>query len=145
MRRASVSYSPGFRVLIGDDHSQAASMVIAPGDTEGGPENRHRGADQWLYVESGSGEAVINGHSYPIEAGALILMMTAVNELTLSALLWSSGNETIGVMVFALQYEGNSTAAAAVSAVSVALVLGMALALDRLAPHLPRGTLPWRG
>jgi mannose-6-phosphate isomerase-like protein (cupin superfamily) len=74
MRRASVSYSPGFRVLIGDDHSQAASMVIAPGDTEGGPENRHRGADQWLYVESGSGEAVINGHSYPIEAGALILI-----------------------------------------------------------------------
>lgn len=80
-----------------------------------------------------------------LSAGAMLAVMTALNELTLSALLWSSGNETIGVMVFALQYEGNSTAAAAVSAVSVALVLGMALALDRLAPHLPRGTLPWRG
>ncbi|AJE45778.1 ABC transporter permease [Celeribacter indicus] len=79
-----------------------------------------------------------------LSAGAMLAVMTAVNELTLSALLWSSGNETIGVMVFALQYEGNSTAAAAVSVASVALVLGIALALDRLAPHLPRGTLPWR-
>ncbi len=79
-----------------------------------------------------------------LSAGAMLAVMTALNELTLSALLWSSGNETIGVMVFALQYEGNSTAAAAVSAVSVALVLAIALALDRLAPHMPRGTLPWR-
>jgi iron(III) transport system permease protein len=77
-------------------------------------------------------------------AGALLLVMTALNELTLSALLWSSGNETLGVMVFALQYEGNSAAAAAVSVLSVVLVLGIALGLDRLARHLPAGTLPWR-
>ncbi len=44
-------------------------------------------------------------------AGAVLILMTAMNELTLSALLWSSGHETIGVMVFSLQYEGNSTAA----------------------------------
>ncbi|MDX5357211.1 MAG: iron ABC transporter permease [Rhodobacterales bacterium] len=78
-------------------------------------------------------------------AGALLLVMTALNELTLSALLWSSGNETLGVMVFALQYEGNSAAAAAVSVLSVVLVLVIALGLDRLARHLPAGTLPWRG
>lgn len=77
-------------------------------------------------------------------AGAMLVAMTALNELTLSALLWSSGNETIGVMVFALQYEGNSTAAAAVSVLSVALVLAIALALDRLAPRLAAGVLPWR-
>lgn len=74
MRRTSVAYSHGFHVLIGEGHSQAASMVIAPGGSEGGPETRHGGADQWLYVESGAGEAVINGHTYPIEAGALILI-----------------------------------------------------------------------
>ncbi len=74
MRRMSVPYQNGFHVLIGDGHSQAASMVIAPGNSEGGPDNRHRRADQWLYVESGSGEAVVNGHTYPIEAGALILI-----------------------------------------------------------------------
>ncbi|WP_323040597.1 iron ABC transporter permease [Gemmobacter sp.] len=77
-------------------------------------------------------------------AGALLLVMTALNELTLSALLWSSGTETLGVVVFALQYEGNSAAAAAVSVLSVALVLAIALGLDRLAWHLPAGTLPWR-
>lgn len=77
-------------------------------------------------------------------AGAMLVAMTALNELTLSALLWSSGNETIGVMVFALQYEGNSTAAAAVSVLSVALVLAIAVALDRLAPRLAAGVLPWR-
>lgn len=77
-------------------------------------------------------------------AGALLIVMTALNELTLSALLWSSGKETLGVMVFALQYEGNSTAAAAVSVLSVGMVLALVLAIDRLAPWLPPGTLPWR-
>lgn len=74
MKRTDVTYENGFRVLIGDAHSQAAVMVIAPGDKEGGPDNRHRGADQWLYVESGSGEAIVNGHAYPLKAGVLMLI-----------------------------------------------------------------------
>src|SRR5690348_10981017 len=75
MKHVAVSYAKGFNVLIGDDHSQAATMVIEPGGKEGGADNRHHGADQWLYVESGSGEARINGHSYPISAGSLILIL----------------------------------------------------------------------
>ena len=47
-------------------------------------------------------------------------------------------------MIFALQYEGNSTAAAAMAVVSLLLVLVPALALDRMAHRLPPGTLPWR-
>ncbi len=77
-------------------------------------------------------------------AGAILVLMTALNELTLSALLWSSGNETIGVMVFALQYEGNSTAAAAVAVLSAAMVFaicGLATACSR---WLPDNVLPWR-
>jgi mannose-6-phosphate isomerase-like protein (cupin superfamily) len=74
MKRCSVDFKPGFRPLIGDAHSQAASMVIAPGAAEGGPSNRHKGADQWLYVESGHGEALINGHVYPLDPGALVLI-----------------------------------------------------------------------
>ncbi|MFN3526653.1 MAG: ABC transporter permease, partial [Paracoccus sp. (in: a-proteobacteria)] len=58
-------------------------------------------------------------------AGAVLILMTAMNELTLSALLWSSGHETIGVMVFSLQYEGNSTAAAAVSVLSTLLLFAL--------------------
>lgn len=74
MNRTSVDYRAGFHVLIGDAHSQAASMVIQPGDSEGGPRNRHNGADQWLYVESGHGEAVVNGHTYPLDPGSLVLI-----------------------------------------------------------------------
>jgi mannose-6-phosphate isomerase-like protein (cupin superfamily) len=74
MKRASVSFANGFHVLTGDTHSQAATMVIAPGGCEGGPDNAHRGADQWLYIESGTGEARVNGHVYPLEAGELMLI-----------------------------------------------------------------------
>ncbi|NNU81824.1 iron ABC transporter permease [Halovulum dunhuangense] len=77
-------------------------------------------------------------------AGAMLVFMTAFNELTVSALLWSSGVETVGVSVFSLQYEGNSTTAAALSVLSIAVVLGLALMLDRLSDRLPPGTLPWR-
>lgn len=76
-------------------------------------------------------------------AGAILVVMTALNELTLSALLWSSGNETIGVMVFALQYEGNSTAAAAVAMLSTVLVLLLAGFATALGRRLPKATLPW--
>lgn len=76
-------------------------------------------------------------------AGVILVVMTALNELTLSALLWSSGNETIGVMVFALQYEGNSTAAAALAVLSTFLVFVLAAAATILARVLPRGALPW--
>jgi mannose-6-phosphate isomerase-like protein (cupin superfamily) len=74
MKRISVSYAAGFNVLIGDDHSQAATMVIEAGGKEGGADNCHHGADQWLYVESGNGEARINGHTYSMSGGSLILI-----------------------------------------------------------------------
>jgi len=74
MKRTSVGYRTGFRVLTGDDHSQAATMVIAPGQSEGSPDNFHRNTDQWLYVESGAGEAIVNGHQYQLKRGALLLI-----------------------------------------------------------------------
>ena len=40
-------------VVLGDEHSQAAQMTLAAGETEGSPNNRHRGADEWAYVVSG--------------------------------------------------------------------------------------------
>lgn len=50
-------------------------MVIPTGSNEGGPDNLHKGADQWLYVQSGMGEAIINGRTYPLEAGSLMLII----------------------------------------------------------------------
>ena len=64
-------------------------------------------------------------------AGALLIFLTAFNELTVSALLWSSGSETLGVVFFSFQQGGDSTYAAALGvltvAVSVALMLSTLL------------------
>ncbi len=78
-------------------------------------------------------------------AGAVLVFLTASNELTVSTLLWSSGVETLGVTIFSMQREGNSTGAAALSVLSIAVVLVLAFILDRAASRPPPGTLPWRG
>ncbi len=77
-------------------------------------------------------------------AGALLVFMQAVNELTVSSLLWSTGHETIGVMIYSLQYEGNSTAAAAVSVLSILMILALASAFSLAGRNLPEGVVPWR-
>jgi mannose-6-phosphate isomerase-like protein (cupin superfamily) len=74
MQRKHVRYGRGFKVLIGNKRAQAAQMTIPVGDSEGGPTNRHRGADQWLYVASGSGTAIIKGRRYPLSPGTLLLI-----------------------------------------------------------------------
>ena len=61
-------------MVLGNARSQAAEMVVAPGKGEGDPHNRHRGADQWLFVESGSGVATINRKRYKLRAGTLLLI-----------------------------------------------------------------------
>jgi mannose-6-phosphate isomerase-like protein (cupin superfamily) len=74
MKRKHLRFAEGFRVVIGNKRSQAAVMVLGPGDCEGGPDNRHRGADQWLYVVSGTGSATVNGNRVPLRAGSLVLI-----------------------------------------------------------------------
>jgi mannose-6-phosphate isomerase-like protein (cupin superfamily) len=49
-------------------------MKLAPGAIEGGPDNRHRGADQWLYVVSGKGLAVVNGKRVALRDGTLVFI-----------------------------------------------------------------------
>lgn len=55
MKKKSLRFGKGFRIALGNRRSEAAEMVIAPGDAEGDPGNRHRGSDQWLFVLSGNG------------------------------------------------------------------------------------------
>lgn len=74
MQHKHLQFGTGFKVVLGDEHSQAAQMTLAPGETEGGPDNCHRGADQWLFVVSGMGEAVVNGKKVPLRAGTLVLI-----------------------------------------------------------------------
>ncbi|WP_104203041.1 ABC transporter permease [Billgrantia saliphila] len=77
-------------------------------------------------------------------AGGLLVFLIAVNELTVSALLWSAGNETLGVLVYTLDQGGDSVLASAVAVLVVAVVALMMLALSLLASRLPRGVIPWR-
>ena len=78
-------------------------------------------------------------------AGALLIFMTAFNELTVSVLLWSTGRETLGVVVFFLHYEGNSPGR---RGGRDDLDRGDARARGRRracsARNLPEGVVPWR-
>lgn len=76
-------------------------------------------------------------------AGGLMAFLLAFSELTVSALLWSAGTETIGVVLYNLEEAGLASQASAVAVVIVAVVTLAMLALDALGRHLPAGTLPW--
>ena len=49
-------------------------MTIGPGDSEGSATNRHRVADQWLFVVSGTGTALVNRKRVPLKPGTLLLV-----------------------------------------------------------------------
>lgn len=63
-------------------------------------------------------------------SGAFLVFLTALTELTVSALLWSSGSQTIGVTIFNYEQAGNTVYSTALSSLIVALImLGMAVLL----------------
>jgi mannose-6-phosphate isomerase-like protein (cupin superfamily) len=74
MKHKQLRFGAGFRVSLGNRRSQAAEMVIPPGDAEGDARNRHRGADQWLFVISGRGVATLDGKRITLKAGTLLLI-----------------------------------------------------------------------
>src|ERR1043165_2248357 len=74
MQHKHLQFGHGFRIVLGDEHSQAAQMTLAPREPEGGPDNRHRGADQWLYVVSGTGVAILGGERVELRDGTLVLI-----------------------------------------------------------------------
>jgi mannose-6-phosphate isomerase-like protein (cupin superfamily) len=74
VRHKHLQFGHGFRIVLGNEHSQVAQMTLGPGETEGGPDNRHKGADQWLYVVAGTGVAVVNGDRVELREGALVLI-----------------------------------------------------------------------
>lgn len=79
-----------------------------------------------------------------VTAGAMLVVLLAMNELTVSALLWSTGAETLGVVVFGFEQGGESAAASAVGALSIALTFVVMALASWLGRHLPEGVLPWR-
>jgi iron(III) transport system permease protein len=91
---------------------------------------------------------VVSIHAPPLApalaAGAILVALTAINEVTVSVLLYGPGTQTLGVLVFTLQESGQSTQAAAVSCLALGLMAALMAAATLAARRLPSGTLPWR-
>ena len=65
-------------------------------------------------------------------AGWVLAAVPALTELTLSVLLWSVGNETLGVMVFNMHEEGKILLASALAVVVMVLALASNVVIRRL-------------
>lgn len=74
MQKKTLGFKAGFRVAAEVRELQAAEMVLGPGDCEGGEDNHHRGADQWLFVVEGTGVAVVDGMSVDLAPGVLLVI-----------------------------------------------------------------------
>ena len=77
-------------------------------------------------------------------AGFLMIFLTAFNELTVSALLWSSGSETLGVVLFSFEQGGDSGLACALAILTIAVMIALMLLASLLSSRLPKGVLPWQ-
>lgn len=77
-------------------------------------------------------------------AGAILVFLTAVNELTVSALLWASGTETLGVVIFNLEDSGETVMASALAMSIVLLIVCLMAGVQLLARRLPKGVVPWQ-
>ncbi|MCB8820366.1 ABC transporter permease [Microvirga rosea] len=77
-------------------------------------------------------------------AGALLAFLFAFGELTVSALLWSAGTETVGVILYSFEEAGLASQAAAIGLVTITVVAMTMIVLDTARSFLPEGILPWR-
>lgn len=73
-RISRANLSAGFNVIAGSDRSQAAVMVLEPTEQTGGPDNRHAGSDQWLFVLEGSGRVTVEDKEIEVGEGTLVLI-----------------------------------------------------------------------
>jgi iron(III) transport system permease protein len=76
-------------------------------------------------------------------AGGILVFMTAFNELTVSALLWTHGTETLGVVVFNLNDSGYTALAAAVACLTVLAILALMALAQWVDQKSGLGILPW--
>ena len=74
----------------------------------------------------------------------ILVFLIACNELTVSALLWSAGTQTLGVVIYNLDDGGSADLASAMSVIVIAMVVIMMVLLEIMATCLPKGVVPWR-
>lgn len=74
MRSKTLKWTEGFRIGPSTAAGQVAEMVIPAGASEGGPGNRHRSSDQWLYVVAGTGVVIGSRRRVPLRPGMILLI-----------------------------------------------------------------------
>lgn len=79
-----------------------------------------------------------------VVAGSLMAFLLAFNELTISALLWSAGTETLGVALLNLEDAGLGTEAAALAVIATGVVAALMSLLEAASRYFPDNALPWR-
>lgn len=79
-----------------------------------------------------------------VVAGGLMVFLLAFNELTISALLWSAGTETLGVALLNLEDAGLGAESAALAVVATSVVAALMVLLEAASRHFPENALPWR-
>jgi uncharacterized cupin superfamily protein len=72
MERKQVAYGGDWVAVMQNDHALAATMTLEPGESEGGPQNRHPATDQWVLVHAGSGVAIVEGVEHALTPGTLL-------------------------------------------------------------------------
>ncbi|MDE5413996.1 ABC transporter permease [Alkalihalobacterium chitinilyticum] len=102
--------------------SMTAMSQIAPSMEEAAHVSGASGFSKWRFIML---PLLLPG----LLSGAFLVLLTALTELTVSALLWSSGSETIGLMIFNFEQAGYTTYSTAFSTVIVITMLGLALVL----------------
>jgi mannose-6-phosphate isomerase-like protein (cupin superfamily) len=63
-----------FKVLASTRSAQAALMVLRAGQSTGEPENEHPHSDQWLFVVSGTGQALVKKRRLTLRKNSLLLI-----------------------------------------------------------------------
>lgn len=79
-----------------------------------------------------------------VVAGGLMVFLLAFNELTISALLWSAGTETLGVALLNLDDAGLGAESAALAVAATSVIATLMLVLEATSRHFPENALPWR-
>ncbi|HEU0302163.1 MAG TPA: cupin domain-containing protein [Longimicrobium sp.] len=72
MHRIHLDFPAGWRQASRTSDALAATMVLQPGESEGGPDNFHPQSDQWIFVVAGDGVAIVDGEEQALRPGVLL-------------------------------------------------------------------------
>jgi mannose-6-phosphate isomerase-like protein (cupin superfamily) len=72
--RAIAAKRAFFKVLESTRSAQSAVMVLQPGQSTGQPQNEHPRSEQWLFVVSGGGRALVNKRRVALRDSSLLLI-----------------------------------------------------------------------